>query len=73
MFVCVCQEVTDTQIRNAVHTGMATSVWQLQKCLGVTTACGSCACHVKLVLDAALAEKAEKCCQAMSNPLFNPA
>lgn len=66
MFVCVCHEVTDTEIREAVHSGVATSVWQLEQCLGVTTACGSCACHVKLVLDAALAEKAEKGCPAVS-------
>ena len=41
MYVCVCNAITDTQIRKAAKSG-ARNVWDLQRQLGVATGCGSC-------------------------------
>ena len=41
MYVCICNAITDKQIRDAARSG-AESVWDLQKELGVATNCGSC-------------------------------
>ncbi len=42
MYVCVCQAVTDRQIREAAESG-ARSLRDLRKQLGVTRDCGRCA------------------------------
>jgi bacterioferritin-associated ferredoxin len=41
MYVCVCNAITDKQIRKAAESG-ARNVWDLQRQLGVATGCGSC-------------------------------
>ena len=41
MYVCVCNAITDKQIRAAAEDG-ATDLWALQAELGVATNCGSC-------------------------------
>ena len=41
MYVCVCNAITDKQIRKAAKAG-AESVWDLQRELGIATGCGSC-------------------------------
>jgi bacterioferritin-associated ferredoxin len=41
MYVCICNAITDSQIREAVSEGV-TSVSQLQSKLGVASGCGSC-------------------------------
>ena len=41
MYVCVCNAITDREIRNAVSLG-ATSLADLQATLGVATNCGRC-------------------------------
>ena len=43
MYVCLCNEVTDRQIRDAVARG-ARRLEDLSRELGVATGCGSCAC-----------------------------
>lgn len=42
MYVCVCNAVTDSQIRQAVEQG-ARSLRDLREGLGVGTCCGRCA------------------------------
>ncbi|HZP85446.1 MAG TPA: (2Fe-2S)-binding protein [Burkholderiales bacterium] len=42
MFVCVCNGVTERQVRQAIELG-ATSVAELTACLGVAAGCGTCA------------------------------
>lgn len=44
MYVCICNGITDKQIRAAVAEG-ATSLEQLEAKLGVASQCGSCAEH----------------------------
>ena len=41
MYVCVCNAITDKQIRKAAKAG-ARTVWDLQSELGVASGCGSC-------------------------------
>ena len=41
MYVCICNAITDKQIRAAAEAG-ATDLWGLQAELGVATNCGSC-------------------------------
>jgi len=41
MYVCICNAITDKQIRKAAEAG-ATDLWDLQRELGVATNCGSC-------------------------------
>ena len=42
MYVCLCNGITDREIRSAVAQG-ARSLADLQASLGVATACGRCA------------------------------
>lgn len=42
MYVCVCNAITERQIRSSVESG-ATTLADLQFDLGVATCCGSCA------------------------------
>ena len=41
MYVCICNAITDKQIRDAAKAG-ATDLWALQHELGVGSQCGSC-------------------------------
>ncbi len=41
MYVCICNAITDTQIRQAAESGVR-DLWQLQRKLGVASNCGSC-------------------------------
>jgi bacterioferritin-associated ferredoxin len=49
MIVCICQNVSDRQIREAVYAG-ATSMPEVRNQLGVGTCCGKCHPHAKQVL-----------------------
>lgn len=50
MYVCICQGVTDRQIREAAEEG-ASTMRHLRKELGVAACCGRCAPHAKALLD----------------------
>ncbi len=41
MYVCICNAVTDKQIRKAAESGVQ-DLWDLQRELGVAVACGAC-------------------------------
>jgi bacterioferritin-associated ferredoxin len=41
MYVCICNAVTDKQIRKAAESGVQ-DLWGLQRELGVGSGCGSC-------------------------------
>lgn len=49
MIVCICQNVPERNIRQAVEAG-ATTMPQLRDQLGVGTCCGKCHPHAKKVL-----------------------
>ena len=67
MIVCVCQAVSDRQIRTAVKAG-ATSLRDLTRELGVGTCCGKCLPEAKSALAASL-----KACDSTRPSLFSPA
>ena len=41
MYVCICNGITDKQIRRAAESGVS-DIRQLQSTLGVASGCGSC-------------------------------
>ena len=41
MYVCICNAITDKQIRQAAESGVQ-DLWGLQRELGVAVGCGSC-------------------------------
>ena len=41
MYVCICNAITDKQIRKAAESGVQ-DLWGLQRKLGVGSGCGSC-------------------------------
>ena len=41
MYVCICNAVTDKQIRQAAESGVE-DLWGLQRELGVAVGCGAC-------------------------------
>lgn len=49
MYICLCNGITDRQIREAVCDG-AHSLGELRGCLGVASHCGRCADYAEQVL-----------------------
>lgn len=59
MYVCLCNGITESQIRDAVSEG-ARSLRELQQCLGVASCCGKCADCARQVVHETLSA-AEPC------------
>lgn len=49
MYVCVCNAVTDREIRQCAELG-ALNVADLKDALGVSACCGKCACAADAIL-----------------------
>ncbi len=49
MFICVCNAVTDREIRQCAELGVS-SVSDLKDTLGVAARCGKCACAADEIL-----------------------
>lgn len=56
MYVCVCNKVSDRDIRQAIEDG-AHSMKALQKATGAGTNCGSCAHMTKSILNSTLQDQ----------------
>ena len=56
MYVCICKSVTDSQIKDAVDTGVA-SFEAVQKVLSVGTGCGTCRCDVEKIVESHLEQR----------------
>ena len=54
MIVCVCNNISDREIRQAVDLGLS-SMAELRRDLGVATCCGKCASCAREVLNEHLA------------------
>ena len=55
MYVCLCEGVTDTQIRDAVYEGCC-SYREVRNNLGIASQCGKCACLAKQVVRETISE-----------------
>lgn len=53
MYICICNGVTDNDIRQAAHNGVS-SFRELKKCTGASTQCGKCTSDAKAILNEAL-------------------
>ena len=53
MYVCVCQAVTDQDIRRAIARG-ARSFADVQACTGCSSSCGCCETEAREITDLAL-------------------
>lgn len=58
MYVCICNEVTDKEIKNATNTGIC-SMKDLRDSLNVGTSCGKCSRHAKGLLSEYLSSDAQ--------------
>ena len=58
MYVCICNSVTDKQIRRAAAGGVD-NLYELRESLGVASGCGTCAGTAQEILDESLARRAE--------------
>ncbi len=58
MYVCICNAITDKQIRRAARKG-ASSLYELSNELGVAAGCGSCAGTAEAILEEESARYAE--------------
>lgn len=58
MIVCVCNNISDREIRQAAELGL-NSMEELQRDLGVATCCGQCASYAEEVLQAHLVKTVE--------------
>lgn len=65
MIICICKSVSDTDINNAIDSGVS-SFDGMQNALGVATQCGSCECEVKELLANRDGSKAISCDQQKS-------
>jgi bacterioferritin-associated ferredoxin len=50
MYVCLCVQVTDSQIKRAISHG-ASSIDDIGDSCGAGTCCGSCHDHIQAILD----------------------
>ena len=50
MYVCICNAITDKQIRRAARNGTS-SLYELRGELGVAAGCGSCAGPAEAILE----------------------
>ena len=57
MYVCICNAVTDSQIRKAAEAGVE-DLWDLRRELGVASGCGSCKEMASEILSEVRREKA---------------
>lgn len=57
MYICICNGVTEGQIRDCVQNHGVHRIGHLKKQLGVCTRCGKCALAAKQTLERCLLEK----------------
>ena len=69
MIVCICNNVSERKIRQAVDGGMV-SMPQLRDCLSVGTCCGKCHPHAKQVLRECIANAQPKACDEAQPVIF---
>ncbi|MBM4200994.1 MAG: bacterioferritin [Gammaproteobacteria bacterium] len=56
MYVCICKQVTDRQIRRAVAEGSVRNMRTLRRELGGCDQCGKCAAEAKRIINDTMGE-----------------
>lgn len=51
MYICLCSNVTDKQIKETIAKQPSCRMRDLHQCLGVGKQCGKCLCHAKQILN----------------------
>jgi bacterioferritin-associated ferredoxin len=51
MYICICNAVTDSQIRGAFKSGQCSTIKQLCQQYGVGTQCGKCCQDAKKIFE----------------------
>jgi len=69
MYVCICNDITEKQIIDAVFSGCA-SMADIRRQLGVASGCGGCVLGVEAVMNRALEERG---CKERSSVVRVPA
>ena len=59
MYVCLCNGITDTQIRAAIQEG-ASSLKDVRSTLGVASQCGKCGIQTREILRETLLDNAQE-------------
>lgn len=70
MIVCICNNVSDRKISQAVESGIKTMP-QLRAQLGVGTCCGKCHTHAKQVLREQMQKPTQTLCQKIQPLIFH--
>ena len=66
MYVCLCHNVTDSDIRRLVQTEGVCTMRQLSRQLGVATQCGRCGqCAKEILREAIDAQRREAACPGL--------
>jgi len=55
MYICICKNVTEKQVSNAVSDG-ACSMKEVCSQLGIATGCGKCGSHAREVFNRSIAD-----------------
>ncbi len=67
MYVCICRQVTDRQIREAAESGCG-SVRELGRQTGLGTQCGRCACMARDMLREFRSEQHRRLADLLTTP-----
>ena len=57
MYICICKNVTDRQIRQAVYQQDVSSIRELRACLGACDQCGKCVRDARDIIRGATSER----------------
>lgn len=57
MYICICKNITDHQIRKAVKDHRVSSMRELRSCLGACDQCGKCALAAREIIRDATKER----------------
>jgi len=71
MYICICKQVTDKQIKTAIDEG-ARSLRDLRNELGITSQCGQCSHCVKTILKKYSANAVAQTSLAKQNYISTP-
>ncbi|MBT8144157.1 MAG: (2Fe-2S)-binding protein [Gammaproteobacteria bacterium] len=67
MIVCVCKQVSESQVREALRKGHS-SVDEISRCLGVGTGCGTCLEYAQELIENDSEQRCNPICAGLPAP-----